>query len=99
MADNSDSAQADSPAAAESSAAASPAYRCWHCPILTRAGRAVRTSLRAIVSQNPRLLIQLDQVLADPILSGVYHVQWEERDFVSIAQAFEQEWRGRLWIA
>jgi hypothetical protein len=55
--------------------------------------------LVAIVSQNPRLLIQLDQVLADPILSGVYHVQWEERDFVSIAQAFEQEWRGRLWIA
>jgi hypothetical protein len=54
--------------------------------------------LIATASQDQRLLAQLNEVLADPFLGGVYHIQWPDHDFMPIARAFEQEWRGRQWI-
>jgi len=51
------------------------------------------------VGRDPRLIVQLEAVQIDAILGAVYHVQWDEGDFVSIARAFEREFRNRQWIA
>jgi hypothetical protein len=55
--------------------------------------------LIATTTQDVRLVAQLEHVQADLISDSVYHVQWGARDFVPIARAFEQEFRGRQWIA
>jgi hypothetical protein len=52
----------------------------------------------ATVSQATTLTAQLDSVRRDPVMGGVYHVQWDDNDFVPIARALEQELRKRQWI-